>query len=158
MSADLHDDTSSLQPVLRPTEGNPGSGAFPGDGEQLPRVNMDQADGMSRRAQGHNEQEPVSLQTVVEILHGFEAKFNQIEGRFSDFNARFSSLNQAIGRDMRSLKTEMWNGEQRVESRLNAKVATVESSVKFFDDKVMQKFKTMEDSIDLLSDSVRAVS
>ena len=34
MSADLHDDTSSLQPVLRPTEGNPGSGAFPGDGEQ----------------------------------------------------------------------------------------------------------------------------
>ena len=30
MSADLHDDTSSLQPVLRPTEGNPGSGAFPG--------------------------------------------------------------------------------------------------------------------------------
>ena len=33
MSADLHDDTSSLQPVLPPTEGNPGSGAFPGDGE-----------------------------------------------------------------------------------------------------------------------------
>ena len=158
VSADLHDDTSSLQPVLRPTKGNPGGGAFPGDGEQLPRVNIDQADGMSRRAQTHNEQEPVSLQTVVDILRGFETKFNQIEGRFSDFNDRFSSLNQAIGRDMRSLKTEMWNGEQRVETRLNAKVAAVESSVKFFDDKVMQKFKTMEDSIDLLSDSVRAVS
>ena len=61
MSADLHEDTSSLQPVLQPTEGNPGSGAFPGDGEQLPRVNMDQADGMSRRVQAHNEQELVSL-------------------------------------------------------------------------------------------------
>ena len=34
----------------------------------------------------------------------------------------------------------------------------MESSVKFFDDKVMQKFNTMEDSIDVLSDSVRAVS
>ena len=34
----------------------------------------------------------------------------------------------------------------------------MESSVKFFDDKFMQKFKTMEDSIDLLSDSVGAVS
>ena len=119
---------------------------------------MDQADGMSHKGQAHNGQEPVSLQTVVEILLGFEAKFNQTEGRFSDFNARFSSLNQAIERHMRSLKTEMWNGEQRVETRLNAKVATVESSVKFSDDKVMQKFKTMEDSIGLLSDSVRAVS
>ena len=158
VSADLHDDTSSLQTALRPTEGNPGGGAFPGDGEHLPRVNIDQADGMSRRAQAHNEQEPMSLQTVVDILRGFETKFNQIEGRFSDFNDRFSSLNQAIGRDMRSLKTEMWNGEQRAETRLNAKVAAVESSVKFFDDKVMQKFKTMEDSIELLSDSVRAVS
>ena len=158
VSADLNDDTSSLQLGSRLTEGNPGGGAFPGDGEQLPRVNIDQADGMSRRAQTHNEQEPVSLQTVVDILRGFETKFNQIEGRFSDFNDRFSSLNQAIGRDMRSLKTEMWNGEQRVETRLNAKVAAVESSVKLFDDKVMQKFKTMEDSIDLLSDSVRAVS
>ena len=94
---------------------------------------------------------------MVEILHEFEAEFNQIEGRFSDLNARFSSFNQAIGSDMRSLKTEMWNGEQRVETRLNAKVATVESSVNFFDDKVMQKFETIEDSIGLLSDSVRAV-
>ena len=108
--------------------------------------------------QAQNGQEPVSLQTVVEILCGFEATFNEIEVRFSDFDARFNSLNQAIERDMRSLKTEMWNGEQRVESRLNTKVAIVESSVKFFDDKVMQKFITMEDSIGLLSDSVRAVS
>ena len=158
VSADLHDDTSSLQTALWRTEGNPGGGAFQGDGEQLPRVNIDQADGMSHREQAHNEQEPVSLQTVVDILRGFETKFNQIEGRFSDFNDRFSSLNQAIGRDMRSLKTEMWNGEQRVETRLNTKVAAVESSVKLFYDKVMQKFKTMEDSIELLSDSVRAVS
>ena len=73
---------------------------------------MDQADGMSHRVQAQNEQEPVSLQTVAGILCGFEAKFNQIKGRFSDFNARFSSLNQDIGCDMRSLKAEMWNGEQ----------------------------------------------
>ena len=110
VSADLHDDTSSLQLGSRLTEGNPGGGAFPGDGEQLPRVNIDQADGMSCRAQTHNEQEPVSLQTVVDILRGFETKFNQIEGRFSDFNDRFSSLNQAIGRDMRWLRQRRYRG------------------------------------------------
>ena len=48
----------------------------------------------------------------------------------------------------------MSNGEQQVETRLNAKVVTV----KFFYDKGMQKFTTMEDSIGLLSDFVRAVS
>ena len=46
--------SASLQPVLRPTEGNPGSIAFPGAGEQLPRVNMDQANGMSCQARVQN--------------------------------------------------------------------------------------------------------
>ena len=84
LSADLDDDTlASFQPVLRPTKGNLGSGAFSGIGEHLPRVNMEQADDMSRQAQVQNGQEPVILQTVVEILRGFEARFNQIEGRLN---------------------------------------------------------------------------
>ena len=99
---------------------------------------------MSHQAQAQNGLELLSLQTVLEILCGFESRFNQIEVRFSDFDARFNSLNQVIEHDMRSLKTKMWNGQQRLETRLNTKVATVESSVNFFDDKVMQKFKAME--------------